>query len=325
MPPVRVLAIDGGGIRGLVPALVLDALERRTGRRTAELFDFVAGTSTGGILALGVTTPGPAGTSRHSASDLVRFYRDRGPSIFARTCWDSLTNPLSLLGPKFRAAALEAALKDAFADAMLSETLVPVLVPAYETTIQSPFFFRTESARRPPRAERYDFPLWQVARATSAAPTYFPPMCLPRDGTTGAQGCWSLVDGGVFANNPALCAWTDVQKHSRDIAVVSLGTGELSQPIAHDDARRWGLVGWARPILDVVFDGVSDTVSYQLQQLLPRDRHHRLQLQLAPGTERIDDARTTNLDWLEEQTADLLRRRDRDLDGIAELLTATRA
>src|SRR5215212_8478492 len=84
---VRILAIDGGGIRGLIPAVVLADLERRTGRRIAELFDLIAGTSTGGILACGLTRPAPDGTGgpAFSAADLIGLYESEGPEIFHRS------------------------------------------------------------------------------------------------------------------------------------------------------------------------------------------------------------------------------------------------
>src|SRR3954464_5298965 len=94
---MKVLSIDGGGIRGLIPALVLAEIERRTGRATAELFDLIAGTSTGGILACGLTCPGEGGRPRHSAEELAELYRTEGPRIFDRSLIRRITTAEGLL------------------------------------------------------------------------------------------------------------------------------------------------------------------------------------------------------------------------------------
>ena len=84
---IRVLSIDGGGIRGIIPALMLGEIERRTNKPIAELFDLIAGTSTGGILALGLTVPGPDGKPKYCADELVQLYKEEGPRIFHRPTW----------------------------------------------------------------------------------------------------------------------------------------------------------------------------------------------------------------------------------------------
>ncbi|MEO1088356.1 MAG: patatin-like phospholipase family protein, partial [Acidobacteriota bacterium] len=86
----KILAIDGGGIRGLIPALVLEAMEEKTGRPVSEIFDLVAGTSTGGILALGLVRPGDGGGPAYSAADLAELYERRGGQIFTSSGWHRL-------------------------------------------------------------------------------------------------------------------------------------------------------------------------------------------------------------------------------------------
>src|SRR3954469_18377138 len=105
VPVMRVLSIDGGGIRGVIPALVLTELERRAGRRTFELFDLIAGTSTGGILACALCAPDPL-----PASQLVGLYEERGPDIFDRSLFQRIKSAEGLIDEKYDAAGLEAAL-----------------------------------------------------------------------------------------------------------------------------------------------------------------------------------------------------------------------
>ena len=113
-----------------------------------------------------------------------------------------------------------------------------------------PYFFKSRKARE----EGEDFPLSVVARATSAAPTYFEPYQL---------GDQALVDGGVFAANPAMCAFAEVLRFrpAAEIVLLSLGTGQRTRKRSFEDVEDWGLLEWARPIIDVVFDGVSDAVT----------------------------------------------------------------
>src|SRR6266849_5514369 len=99
----------------------------------------------------------------------------------------------------------------------------------------------------------------KAARATSAAPTYFEPLKIESGAAT---GYYALVDGGLFANNPALCALVEARTlfGNDDILLVSLGTGASTRPLSYRKTKHWGVAGWAKPVLDIAFDGVSSTV-----------------------------------------------------------------
>src|SRR5688500_14416602 len=222
-PPVKVLCIDGGGIRGLIPALVLEEVERRTGRRIAEMVDFVAGTSTGGILACGLTRPGPDGKPLYSAQELVGIYLEEGPRIFRRSLLKRIFSVEGWVDERYEDEGLNAALERYLGDASLSEAICDVMVTAYDIDGRFAFFFRSVRARTEPT---YDFPLVQVARATGAAPSYFEPAEVTD--VAGAR-TYPLIDGGVFAVNPSMCAYADVVAAGRaeDLQLMlSLGTGE---------------------------------------------------------------------------------------------------
>ena len=164
---MKVLAIDGGGIRGLIPALVLAEIERRTGRRTAEMFDLIAGTSTGGILACALSRRGDDGHPMYSAEDLSQLYISEGPKIFDRSLVKEVTSAGGLLDEKYDDAGLNAALETYLGDIRLKEVLADVMLTAYDIHDRFAFFFRSARARVD---DEYDFSLTEAARASSAAP-----------------------------------------------------------------------------------------------------------------------------------------------------------
>src|SRR3954463_14350170 len=129
---MKVLCIDGGGIRGLIPARVLQEIERRTGRRTAEMVDLIAGTSTGGLLACGLTRPGAGGRPMFTAAQLAETYVVDGPKIFSRSMRKRISSAGGLTDEKYDDAGLAATLKDQLGATRLSQALRDLLITAYD-------------------------------------------------------------------------------------------------------------------------------------------------------------------------------------------------
>jgi uncharacterized protein len=302
---VNVLSIDGGGIRGIVPALVLAEFERRTGKPAAELFDLIAGTSTGGILACALAKP-----EALSAERLVDLYEQEGPNIFDRSVWQRIHSVGGLIDEKYDDEGLEEALGRYLGDARLRDTVTDVLIPSYDTERRRPEFFKSAKAREDPSR---DFALRAVARATSSAPTYFEPALI---------GDRPLIDGGVFAVNPGMCAVAEVLRYQpgAEIVLISLGTGQLTRPFPYAKVKEWGLIEWARPLIDVVFDGASDVVDYQLTQLLGEQHFFRFQTELTSASDDLDNATEENLRALRLTGERLISERERDLDAALSAL-----
>jgi patatin-like phospholipase/acyl hydrolase len=296
MPTITVLAIDGSGMRGMIPAAFLDKLERQTGHPVSELFDYVAGTSTGGILALGLGLKRPHSGKPYTAAELVSLYSTQGQRIFSRSLLHTIGALGNLNGPKYPEDGVDEVLKKYFAGTRLRDARTNLLVTAYAIELRCPFFFRSWQAQAPATAMTHDFEAWQVARSTSAAPTFFPPYrAEAADGKT-----YALIDGGMYANNPALCAW--VEAHGRhpdsEILVVSLGTGNEKKPVSYAEAKDWGLAGWAPHLIDIIFDGVSDTVDVELDEMLNADGRHdhfRFQTDIDGSEQDIDNTEAENL------------------------------
>ncbi|SLN73676.1 patatin-like phospholipase family protein [Oceanibacterium hippocampi] len=334
----RILSIDGGGIRGIIPALVLKKLEGQLGHGIAESFHMIAGTSTGALIAAGLSRPRPEPLS---ANELARLYVEDGPKIFQRSLWHGVSSLGGLTDQRYDAAPLERILDMTFGNTLMSEAATDLLVPAYEIERSSggrrekgPHFFKSWHARghRNEKPDSHDFYVRDVVRASTAAPTYFEAAdILDRAGDERY-----LIDGGVVANNPALCALASARRlypAADSFLLVSLGTGDLGRPIEFDAARHWGISGWARPLLSVIFGGGSESVDYQLGQLLtPGRSFFRFQTDLLPFADGLqgpnddfDDASPDNLLKLQRKATELVEARADDIVALVKLLQSDMA
>jgi uncharacterized protein len=222
----KILAIDGGGIKGALPAAFLAAIEEASGKRIVEHFDLIAGTSTGGIIALGLGLG-------LTAKEVLSFYQRHGPRVFSQdtndTGWLGWVGSFwrkqqrrvrQLVGPAYDPSALKKALEGAFGSKRLGDSQVRLIIPAYSIDTRSVYVFKTA------HHERFEIDhkalAVDVALATTAAPTYFPAHAVAADAL--------LVDGGVWANNPAGMAAVEavgVLGWQRDsLHVLSLGCTE---------------------------------------------------------------------------------------------------
>jgi uncharacterized protein len=320
---IKILSIDGGGIRGIVPAVVLAEIEKRTARHTAQLFDLIAGTSTGGILTLGLTIPKTPGAPLYSAQSFIEMYEREGRRIFSRSVFRELLACNNLAWRKYSSKGIEQVLENYFGDSQLRDAVTDIVITSYEIERRFPFFFKSRNARVRPD---YDFPARDVARATSAAPSYFEPMKL-LTGTISDH--YTLIDGGVFANNPAACALVEARCTHPDAEaylIVSLGTGSLMRHLPLSAAKYWGAALWVKPLLNIVFDGVSSTVDYQLRQLIPEvpdqcKLYYRFQVELGSHNQSLDNTSPENITALKGLAYDLIEQHSAEIDELCEKLT----
>jgi uncharacterized protein len=292
------LAVDGGGIRGLIPALVLAEIERRAGRPAGELFDLIAGTSTGAIIACALAKPDPLPAERIAA-----IYVDEGPRIFSRSLLKRITSLEGYIDERYESDGLVAALRRHLGTARLPQARPPVLLTAYDIERRRAVFLRTSD----------DVSMVDAAHASSAAPTYFEPVRVDRA---------ALIDGGVFAGNPAMCAYAEVRGEPE--LLLSLGTGANTRRLAYEEVRGWGQLEWARPLVDVVFDGIADAVDEQLTRLLG-DAYVRLQTPLDEASDDFDDASAENLAALRREAERLIAAHDAEIDRVCDRLIRARA
>lgn len=336
----RILAIDGGGIRGLIPAMVLADLERRLAARSgpatlAASFDLIAGTSTGGLIALGLATP-RGGHPAISAAEMVEIYR--GPEaqrIFARSGLRSLPllgRGLDLLGPRYGSGGLRAVLREQLGEARLSEALTEVLVTSYDMNGRETHFFK----RWLPEASEVD--VVDAALATASAPTYFPAHGI---------GERALIDGGVFANDPTIAAIVEGLKRTEgepiapeDLLVISLGTGQHEIGYGAGEVSRWGPLDWILPkhgeppLIGAMLDGQSDATDHWAHMLLNHEpgsgvppspllgagpRYYRYQVALDEPIP-LDGTRERDIARLTEHAEALIAARGPELEALADAL-----
>lgn len=316
-----ILSCDGGGIRGLITAIMLERLEAKLKEQNPtkplrEYFDLIAGTSTGSLIACGIARGLTTSTIR-------KLYVEAGLTIFPKfhKVFEMRVNRLWQLGfsqPIYNGEGLEEVIRrDEVFGNMLFQALPPTLVTSYDTyNRQAVVMVNTKPAYA-------HIPIWEVCRASAAAPTAFPAHLISEPHFIAAleqKGCAiplneqgqkaiPLIDGGIFANNPALCAvverlrWDD-QPHGTDLTVASFGTGQNVKEIGLEAAREWGALEWLSPrrgipLLDTLFDGSSDVVDYAMQGLLPQCNYFRFQPTLEADLSAFQ-ASTNNLSRMVE-------------------------
>jgi len=307
-----ILSIDGGGIRGIIPGQVLlhteKLLQQITGdpnRRIADHFDLIAGTSTGGILSCAYLMPDKDGRPLYDAPEVVKIYFERGQEIFDNNWLHRISSLGGVKDEKYQIDGLEKALEDYFGDTKLDQLLKPTLITAYDIRRRRALFFTQHDAHKPAS----NFYVKDVARATSSAPGYFQVARV----RSMSRELYPLIDGGVFANNPAMCAYAEVRKASKknnekvgaaDMALLSLGTGFACHSYKHKDAEHWGLAEWMVPLVDIMMSGVSETVDYELTQLFDTtdkpEQYLRINGELKGQDDSMDNVEPENFKALEK-------------------------
>ncbi|MDQ2097825.1 MAG: patatin-like phospholipase family protein [Tychonema bourrellyi B0820] len=339
----RILSIDGGGIRGIIPGQVAVSIEEKLQQKSgnpdakiADYFDLIAGTSAGGILTCLYLFPDPENPTRPrwSAQDAVNVSIKSGRDVFKSSFWQTLTSLDGLVDEKYSSDRLEKFFLEHFGDCQLSELLKPCLITSYDIERRKAHFFDQIDALNHPEE---DYFIRDIARATSAAPSYFE---VPKIHSLTNES-YVLVDGGVFANNPALCAYAEVRNKFRipedradkgptakDMVILSLGTGEAQKKYPYEEAKDWGQVEWIEPLISMMMTGVAETVNYQLIQIFDAIERPNQYLRITPNLSLyeeplpIDDPSEPKLSQLIKIGKEQVEKHNQELDRFIDLLLA---
>jgi len=295
---VRILTLDGGGIRGIIPAIIIKYMEaylvkKVPGTTISDHFDFISGTSTGGILTAIYLTPQDENKNKakYTASEALDFYVNEGHGIFNASKLKGLKRLWGVgNATKYSPKKLEHLLKEKFGNLLMSQLLKPCLIPTYDMHTKSSFFFTSTED-----TTKREYFVRDVLRSTSAAPTYFPPAKIKNIAPNQEENEMLNLDGGVFANNPTMCAYAEVRNTNFEernnneptasqMYILSIGTGGGGFQLKRKHkSHKWSLMRWAKSIPEIMMDGSIDAVAFQMNEI-----HETLQPNTQGSYLRID-------------------------------------
>jgi patatin-like phospholipase/acyl hydrolase len=272
----RILSIDGGGIKGVFPAAFLADIEEKLDRPIVDYFDLIVGTSTGGIIALGLGMGLPA-------KEILRFYEERGPEIFRG---NRLLGLLRWLGAaKYNPFPLRAALVDVFGATLLGESKTRLVIPSLD--LETGQVHVKKTAHHPRFDRDYTEKVVDVALATAAAPTYFP--------THRSEAGIPLIDGGMWSNNPmgtaAVEALGVLEWARSDVRLLGIGCTESPLSAKAYRRSRLGLNYWATRLKDVFMAGQSSASIGTAQLLLGHENVYRVSPTVGSNRFKLDRVR----------------------------------
>jgi len=332
---IKILAIDGGGVRGIIPAKILENLESRLKKKKhlSECFDVMAGTSTGGLIVLMLNKSNASGYPRYRASFIAQLYKTLGESIFDQSIFHFIFSLNGWFDEKYSEENLEKFMQTYLGDTELKDALTNIVIPSYDVNSHQAVFFKKHAAKNDPHKNYY---MKDVGRATSAAPTYFTPAIIENVNRTQTR---TLVDGGVASNNPTLAAYVhalELYGHDNDFLIVSLGTGSLYDETTTDsfDSSQFGKGGkldWASDIIDVVFNAGSDTIHHQMLHMFIYDinktklrrKYNRFNPTIQEYHAEMDNGSAENIAALEDYAVKVIEQYDKQLEELAEILDAS--
>ena len=314
MAKFKILSIDGGGLKGVVPLTILKKVEELTGRPIWQSFDLIAGTSTGGLIASALTIPKTPDSkeAKYTLNDILNVYLQRGQEIFPprKTILGEWIGDVDdTIKPKYSDAGITKVFTDVCGDSRLNSSLTDIMICTYDLANNIPLFFKTRSSRKNPNQ---NILVYKACRATSAGPTYLPAFEL--DYPNGDESPYRLcIDGGVYVNNPSLAALAEFSTNHaeygygqkdkdisyEDVFVLSIGTGSYAGPITAEEAKDKGELFWASRISDVMMRGVNETTDYEMTEMMIEGNYLRLNID-------IMDAAFAEMSRADKQAADYL-------------------
>jgi uncharacterized protein len=333
---IRVLAIDGGGVRGIIPAVVLEHIENKiieiTGNpnvRISDFLDFVSGTSTGSIISAMVVTPNEDGKPAYKMEDVVQAYFDLASVVFKKNFWRDVKTLWGVFGPRYDVKNIDNQLLIKFDHWKMKDLLLPCCFTGYDTDKRKPIIYTNKD-----QASKYgDFYIKDIVRGSTSIPSAFCPAYF-RNGSD----VNTIVDGGVFANNPSMVAYTEVAKTEyikknkkneyvtpEHVLFLSFGTGMATlTPYPYKKIKKWGMLRWFFPVLNILLQGVSKVTNYEMDVMFRShkvsENYARINPPIILGDSSGQNGSLENMKHLHQDAKNYIAANRDFLDNIAQEL-----
>ena len=306
MNKTRILSIDGGGIKGIVPAVILLHLEnllkqlsKNQNSRIHDYFDLFSGASTGAIIIAGLLSPDKNNRAKYSSEEILELYLENGHIIFNSSLFQEIKSVSGIVNVKYDPEGLESIFEKYFGKSELKGLLKPSLIPVYDLSRGKNYFFRQQKALISPR---HNFYVKDLLRGATSALSYFPPSQIS---TVNGLEHRCFIDGGVFANNPALSAYAEFRYHNsnlhaKDTMMLSLGTGRKTTNLDCEVTANWGAAEWLYQGSYLTSNAVASASDYQLNAVYDNKPNY-LRLDAS-----FDDEQSSSMDNTDKEYLDYL-------------------
>ncbi len=307
MSHYNILSLDGGGIKGVMTTRLLSWMEKRLQQlasdpnaRLLDFFDFFVGTSTGGLMLACYLMPSKDGKSSFfTAQGVEDLYLATGDEIFSLNIWEKILRGHGMTSAKYPAASIEKVLNKHFGDMKLDQLLKPCLITSYDLSTNTRLFFRQHRAQKQPKNNFY---LRDICRATTSAPTYFPPVSI-KSMTKQEYLC---IDGGIFAHNPSIFGYAELRRldneaGARNMLMFSIGTGEFLDKFDEKEVKSWGKLEWYRPLVALMSNGHTGNTDFQMEMIFREHSDHYLRVD-----PNLTNKQTSSLDLATKENIDNL-------------------
>lgn len=331
--PVVVISIDGGGVRGLVPTVMIDAIEKSIGKPITQIGDVFTGTSAGSIVVGLLNLPGTGDKPMFTGEKALELSTQIIKEIFHNSAKRKIRTLGGLAGSKFSAKPLEKYLHQFAGDIRIGESLKPIVITSVDITTNKPYVFSTYNAQENP--ELNNIPAWMAIRSSTAAPTYFKPLGI--ETSDGNQ--YRLVDGGLVANNPEMLGLfhaTALYPDHKKFVVISLATGKpaIKRKISIKGNNAGSLFQMLKPTIEGSLDSQAD-LSSDMMKMLSKGKnmsveYHRIEVEVPKACAALDNASDKNLACLKKVATERIKQPDfqnmvKALKSIAHRNAATEA
>lgn len=328
---LRILSIDGGGIRGIIPAVILEYIENKLielsqnpSNRLSDYIDFGVGTSTGSIIVAMAMTPNKINRPKFKMSDIVNAYYTLGENVFKKDFKRNLITIWGMFDPKYSNKYIEEQFNTIYENYKIKDLLKPCAFTSYDIDKRIPVIY-TNRDKKEKYAEYY---IKNVVRSSTSIPAYFQPAYFKTNNSIN-----TMVDGGIFANNPAMVGYIEAIKtdsikekfkkiNPKNTIILSLGTGKSNLThYSFSKVKHWGVAKWFIPILNILLHGMSEITNHEMRIVFNEEgaltNYIRLNPPIIKGNSSATDSSLKNIKNLHQDAIDYIKENKYTLDYIA--------